>query len=294
MMKRSMVLFLFVVLFLACGQNGDSAKTDRGRLGQSVRSSLIQRRGIVGDLDTLAKGFDVLKTSLDNLKALYYFRDDGLSMSLYSDIDAVFQISDKIYISDKNIYATLMGNINAVNNLKKIVIDVNETKLEYEDNSNGHILITQLDHLSQFTISKIIGLYYSAKNVEIFEKLKSIKDIKFLQELQSNVDDFYTKWRDMVLKIQTIINNVAVVADEYIKIKGDFGKDAERLALKKSIKSKLRPIILLNLNNPKQVCSSKTSQKTCADFRLCKLKNELFNLANQIFDKTYGLSDVLK
>ncbi|AFI31756.1 hypothetical protein [Borrelia crocidurae] len=288
MTKVGVMLCFFAVLFLCCRQGNIMAEDLEDSNFEETKERKKNKRGRFGyyDLNSLEQAYDELSTSLNNLRALYYYRDNGFNISLFSDIDDEFRIKDNIFIMDDNVYAVLHGSIDVVGNLKKIVIDVNEDQSSYMYNKfNGHSLVAKLDHISQFTIFAIMKAYYDVKGNQLLEKLKYSKDIEGLKKIKLMIDDFCVEWAKLVAEVQKIINDVAVFADAYIKIKNTSLKEDEKISYIKSIEDGLRPIAVLDISN---------SNQSCSDSLICKLKNELVRLATQILDKGDDLLNALQ
>ncbi|WP_024655295.1 hypothetical protein [Borrelia hispanica] len=288
MTKVGVILCLFAVLFLCCRHGNIMAEDLEDSNFEETKEKKKNKRGRFGyyDLNSLEQAYDELSTSLNNLRASYYYRDDGFNISLFSDIDDEFRIKDNIFIMDDNVYAVLHGNIDVVKNLKKIVIDVNKDRSSYMYNKfNGHSLVAKLDHISQFTIFAIMKAYYDVKGGQLLGKLEYSKDIEGLRGIKLMIDDFCVEWAKFVAEVQKIINDVAVFAEEYIKIKNSSLKENDKISYMKNIEDGLRPIAVLDISNSNQACSGSL---------ICKIKNELVRLATQILDKGDNLLNALQ
>ncbi|WP_024653762.1 hypothetical protein [Borrelia persica] len=238
-----MVIFVLNVLFNSCSQ--DTRKME--------------------DLKTSQQVYAELKSSVQDISDSYYYRDRELNDFLFDAIYNKFDIKYEDKNFKDNVYASLRGDISVVNDLKKIVVDLIDTRDEYEFESYGSYL---LDGLNKW--GRSIFFLFSQDDVLSngrLVRLKASHDVSGLEYIKTKLNSIRAKFDELLKLIQNIINNAAISADKYIKTKN--------FIYKKEILAKLQTFFLSNALF--QLCTNE----------FCRLKNELLILYLQLKNKSY-------
>ncbi|WP_024653760.1 hypothetical protein [Borrelia persica] len=256
-MKRiCMVIFASIVLLLSCKEKEDNMTNDRQRAVYMGMESMTSEQ---------RQAYSELVTSFYDLKASYDYKPEGFSASLFDDIKNKF--GNTYYQNFKDIiYSIFKGDVASIDHLKKIVVDSIETKEEYMSASNGRSLLYRLNELGN-----ILFLFVTDGSVfgeEGLIKIKNNQDIEGFREVKFILDDIHAKWDELVILLQSTINNVAESASRYIATKN--------ISDKEEMIRKLEPITELKSLDSIRLCMG----------AICKLKAELINLHSKIKRKS--------
>ncbi|WP_024653759.1 hypothetical protein [Borrelia persica] len=219
-MQRMFVVLLFSVFLLCCRQelvepNFNGEKDGEVILGPEVRTDdQVNEEEDLDDLNddpkTFQEAYRALMRSVDRVKRVYNHRSEGFNESLFEEIIKKFGSSD--HRSDPNfrgvVYASLKGDIVAINNLKRIVVDFNETDSEYNSSFNGmNLIVMKLYYIGNF-LSGLVCNGFRKKDVN-FPVLRYSEDVEGLNKHRLSINNFLKKWDEVVLELKTIINDAA-------------------------------------------------------------------------------------
>ncbi|WP_024653751.1 hypothetical protein [Borrelia persica] len=226
----------------------------------------------------LQEAYSELIAKVGDIKTFYKRRYPGL-WSLNDNFKEVFKTESQI--EEEDVYSTLGGSFEAVSDFKTLLFDIHEDIDEYKANKSGETFHIMLGSLSRDDVLPIINFYYDVNHA--LEKLGGVSDIQGLRDLSVMVQDFYNKWRAIVLALQGILREISDVCEEYIAIEEDDDRDDDREQYMNDIINKANLVNNLDLYENEQVCKTD----------LCKMRRELRKLQKDILKKSNDLLDAL-
>ncbi|WP_024653753.1 hypothetical protein [Borrelia persica] len=223
MKKICMVVILLCVQLLCCRQGSGIGL---GSLALSLLTSKIddsEKTGVV-QTEQQQKAYNDLKKKVEQIKEFYNYKAPGL-VSLNAEFNNRFQVASQF--EEKYLYAALGGKSGSVGNLKKILVDIHESLYSYRHTEYflSRQLYGALKRIGEDYFGGVIKFFYSPH--DFLKKLKSVQDVQDLRELVVALKDLHEKWQDVVLELQIIIERIAGVCDEYLRIRGQAGKCRE-------------------------------------------------------------------
>ncbi|WP_024653763.1 hypothetical protein [Borrelia persica] len=299
-MRQSCVVVFAFVLILCCKQDDERNGfwyTDKDRIkGKRVIPSVVTRAHLnkggfsrtgksrfVGQDDNWKKviltpeqAYAYLELKLEELKALYNYRPLGFNVSLFDDLEGQFQVEEMQNFKD-SVYAVLNGNVTTIGNLQRIVMHSVKNTSDYLFEKNSRPLIEKLSSISWHTVFAVILENGEVLNSVNLSKLKSMGNMRNLNEINSMLRDMCTKWKK-------IVDLICGLIDEVVKF-AVIGVDNREI-----IEFNLNPIIRLNCLVYNQSCpiledGVRILQLEKDGIEICKLKNDLRRLRMQIKDK---------
>ncbi|ETZ17930.1 hypothetical protein BDCR2A_01125 [Borrelia duttonii CR2A] len=215
--------------------------------------------------------YDALTASFNALETLYHHKDEGFDISsLFEEINKKFnKDSHRLHIQDvqDKVTYSISGNINCLENLKKIVLHSSITnKDEYMKEQNAKPLIYKLSDIAKHSINIILkddNKFGKGK----LEQLQQSQNIQGINTLKDMLDDMHSKWQEIVKSTQDIIEKAA------------------QHDSKDNIIEELKPILTLETLKDDQVYSAQEN----GDPKLCKLKNQFKTLCSKVIDQVQEL-----
>ncbi|AHH07422.1 Hypothetical protein BCD_1356 (plasmid) [Borrelia crocidurae DOU] len=206
---------------------------------------------------TFEEAYDALKTSIDNLKALYYYRSDKFSEytldKIMSDVKLHYGRASK-----NNVYAALNGDMHTLSRLEIIMrYSVGSWSSQY---NYPHYFFRILGNLGGL-IFKIIdekGEIFSDENLS---KLKNSQDFGCIDVMTDTLNVVHKKWSELIKIIQDRIIEASNLDSVFFIV--------EHLSL---------------------IADIYDNSKNFEEVKIRVLKDELTNLRSSLRDKVYELT----
>ncbi|WP_024653766.1 hypothetical protein [Borrelia persica] len=160
------------------------------------------------------ESYDEFKASLSKLKALYYYRPEGFNDYMLSGIESEFNFEYDPVFKEK-FYAILKGDVKTLRNLQKIVVISHPDRelKEYLSGDEFRVLFSKLKDIAESTICRVINEHWGVFSTSNLTKLAMSKDVAGFDSLKAGLDEFCTKWKEMTILVQNVIDDVAKSRD---------------------------------------------------------------------------------
>ncbi|WP_024653754.1 hypothetical protein [Borrelia persica] len=235
-MKKIYILVIALgMLFLCCKQ-----RTGLSGMGGGA----AQGRGVVqgGVVQTEQQRiYSKLRKKVAAMVNLYSNRESGV-IFFNAEFEKHFKVKSEF--EEDYVYAALGGDKGAMANLKKILIDINETHAIYGSDGQfySHNLHEMFRDIGKNCFEPFIKFFYTKDN--FLARLESVQDVQLLSDIVVDLKTLHEKWVDLITKLQYEVKEIAGFYDKYLEFKRT-GKEAEMKVYRDKVKDGSSGLILV-------------------------------------------------